>query len=103
MKKNISLDEIQSGMQLAGNIINKYGHVLLGENLIIEEKHIGVLKTWGIKSVDIFVQDVRVIVSEEDILTAREKVLNRLNWFPRNEVEQDLINMAVENIVNKNS
>lgn len=101
MKKIINLDEIKSGMQLAEKILNKYGHILLGENLIVEEKHIGVLKTWGIKTVAIVEADNTIAITEADILNAKEILTQKLHWVPRNETEQDLINMAVENIIYK--
>lgn len=49
----VSLKEIATGMVLAADITNRNGMVLLKQGVSISDRHINVLKTWGITHVDI--------------------------------------------------
>ena len=49
----INLEDIESGMILARDIINKNGLILLKAGNEITEKHLRILKMWGIAEADI--------------------------------------------------
>lgn len=44
----LNLDEIQPGMVLAGDVLDRNGRVLLKSGLEITDKHLKILKQWGI-------------------------------------------------------
>jgi hypothetical protein len=49
----LSVDFLESGMELADDVRASSGMVLLGSGAVISERHIGILKSWGITQVDI--------------------------------------------------
>ncbi len=49
----INLEDIESGMILGRDIINRNGLVLLRAGEEITEKHLRILRTWGITEADI--------------------------------------------------
>ena len=50
---SISLDDIEPGMILGRDITNRTGLVLLRAGVEITEKHLKILRTWGITEADI--------------------------------------------------
>ena len=103
MPKLVSANEISVGMELAVQVKNKFGQVLLNSGIKLEQKHKNVLKTWGI--------DALLIVEESDSLTDRahqeskieeaKKILSaRMNWHIRNSEEKELYEMALLHILN---
>jgi len=44
----LNIDEIQPGMVLAENVVDRAGRVLLKGGLQISERHLTILKQWGI-------------------------------------------------------
>lgn len=50
---NISVDFLESGMELAADVRAPNGMVLLGEGATITERHIGILKSWEVIQVEI--------------------------------------------------
>lgn len=61
----ISVDFLKSGMVLANDLQDSRGRFLLGKGSVIEEKHIRILKMWGIASADIEGQDQENAAREE--------------------------------------
>ncbi|MCW8826285.1 MAG: hypothetical protein OQK78_07660 [Gammaproteobacteria bacterium] len=49
----IPTDKLQAGMVLAADVQDLNGRMLLKLGTIVEEKHLKVLRTWGVMSVDI--------------------------------------------------
>lgn len=49
----ITIDQIQEGMVVTENICGHSGQVLLGAGVELTEKHLRVLKTWGINVVSV--------------------------------------------------
>ena len=49
----LNLDEIQPGMVLSADVVDRNGRVLLKGGLEISEKHLKILKQWGITDADI--------------------------------------------------
>ena len=50
---NLNIDSIQAGMVLAADVQDRQGRVLLREGMELNDKHIRMLKTWGINLIDI--------------------------------------------------
>jgi len=49
----LNLDEIQPGMLIASDVLDRNGRVLLKQGLQITEKHLTILKQWGVTDADI--------------------------------------------------
>jgi hypothetical protein len=49
----LNLDEIQAGMVIATDVLDRNGRVLLKTGLQINDKHLKILKQWGITDADI--------------------------------------------------
>lgn len=49
----LNLAEIQAGMVLAADVLDRNGRVLLKTGLSINDKHLKILKQWGIIDADI--------------------------------------------------
>ncbi len=74
----LNLDEISPGMILASDVLDRSGRVLLKTGLQVTEKHLTILKQWGITDADILGVDrdeinAKTIESfDKDVLTACE-------------------------------
>ncbi|MGE5431329.1 MAG: hypothetical protein ACM3QX_09655 [Syntrophomonadaceae bacterium] len=105
MSKLVETDKIQPGMIVETPIVNKYGQMLLSRGAVIENRHIGMLKTWGIASVIIHndkEENERKVYDPEQLVKAKEQLRQRMaGWTPRNSVEENLFNAAVELILNR--
>ena len=101
MKKLIAVEDLETGMETAAAVLNKFGQVLLVQNSKIETKHITILKTWGIKTIEVIDYAAAGISNEIDeslLAKLRTDLLSGLGWIPKNPNEEDLINMAVQKI-----
>jgi hypothetical protein len=49
----ISVNDLKKGMVLARDVSNKHGNILLGRGDALNDKHIMLLKSWGITEADI--------------------------------------------------
>ena len=99
MPKFITPDEIQEGMELAEPVKNKFGQVLLSSNLKLQTKHTVILKTWGIQTIQIISDNDVTKIDESALEEAREKLSHRMKWSPRNANEEDLVEMALNRIL----
>ncbi len=97
MVKYVSVDEIVPGMKLTDPVINRYGQVVLAAGIELQPHHIGRLKTWGVTLVSVVADGDEVSGYNQEILElAGERVRERLTWKPRNQLEKDIYNAAVE-------
>lgn len=92
----INVAEIEDGMELTEPIKNSYGQILLNSGLVLQEKHKLMLKVWGIKKVKIKSEtidagDVLISVPDQNL----DKIKEILNWQPRNYMESELIQLAL--------
>jgi hypothetical protein len=103
MKKLILIDDMEEGMILASPIKNRFGQVLLGADSRLELKHINLFRTWGIESIYVFSEegDSAEGVNEAVMNEAKEILAKRIQWSPKNENEEDLINLGLERIIEK--
>lgn len=93
----VMIDKVEPGMILSEPVFNNSGQVLIGAEAELNLKTIKVLKTWNIKSVMVKdnAKEEVVEISEEILELAKAKVMERLNWEPRNANEFDLINASI--------
>jgi hypothetical protein len=49
----LNLDEISAGMVLAANVLDRNGRILLKGGLEITDKHLTILKQWGVTDAEI--------------------------------------------------
>lgn len=79
-------------------VINKYGQILISKNTLFQNKHLNILKTWGIKFVKAgFNNSTKIDISDPKLIElAQNKISKRLLWQPSNDLEIDLYNMAVD-------
>jgi hypothetical protein len=96
MIKIIHIDSLLIGMQLGAPVKNKFNQVLCSGNIIIEEKHLKLFRTWGVQNVEIFEGEVNQ--DEKKNKSVLNKELEQLskffNWEPTNDIEIDLFEMA---------
>lgn len=99
MSKLVETDKIQPGMILEAPVTNKFGQMLLSKGAVIEGRHIGMLKTWGIPSVTIYndqEENEKKAYDPELMKKAKDDLMKRMGWTPRNPVEEDMVKAAVE-------
>lgn len=103
MPSVIHLEKIIPGMVLGAPILNRYGQTLLASGIIIEEKHLLMFKTWGIKHItiegDSKKDEKTVEVSQDVINLAKNHVKKRVLWEDFNPIELDLFEAAVERVI----
>lgn len=103
MSTVVHLDEILPGMVLGAPILNRYGQTLLASGIVIDEKHLLMFKTWGIKHITIegeLQKSTEISEINEDLMNlAISHVKKRLLWEPLEPIEEDLFNAAVERVV----
>jgi hypothetical protein len=103
MPKLITVNDIKEGMELAVPVRNKFSQVLLAEDVKLEERHIKILSLWGIQS--IYIKDTEeeqeVLYDESVILKAKEELKRRLRWNFRNPSEEEIYNLALNELLTK--
>lgn len=104
MSKKIFLDEIREGMILAAPQVNRYGQILLDEGTKINDKHIEVLRTWGIEIIEILEDELedQMVNGMNSFKKEAEKLLKvRMLFEPRNIYEVDMLRVAVNSKIKK--
>ncbi|HEX2961701.1 MAG: hypothetical protein HF300_17945 [Ignavibacteria bacterium] len=99
MSKLVETDKIQPGMVLETPVVNKYGQMLLSRGAVIESRHIAMLKTWGVSSILIYndQEENEARAYDPELLNkAKEQLMQRMGWIPRNAVEENMVAAAVE-------
>lgn len=103
MASVIHFDQIEPGMVLGAPILNRYGQTLIAAGVVLDEKHLLMFKTWGIKHITIDGESAKKEepqeISEDLINLAKNHVKKRLLWDDFNPIEEDLFNAAVERVV----
>ena len=49
----IGLDDLRAGLRLKTPVFNLHGALLLKAGEVLTAKHLGLLKTWGIRELDV--------------------------------------------------
>lgn len=92
----VDLDTISEGMTLAKPVFNKVGQVMIAQDVAVTSKHINILKIWGIKKVEIVVNnDSDSIVNESDsIVKKKQRIMEILGWEVDNDFLDEIIELA---------
>ncbi len=102
MPKAITLKEFKEGLELAQPIKNKFGQVLIPEDVKLEDRHKKILLTWGINEIIIKDEVETILQVNEAILSeAKNKLKARMKWNARNQNEEELYNLALDELVKK--
>lgn len=96
MPKIISVNNVTEGMVLSEPIVNKFGQVLLGADIVLLKKHINFFKMWNIELVTIQSDDEEEdTINDDDYESAKSNLFNRILWKPRNKNEEELIELGI--------
>lgn len=49
----ILLDNVETGMELSADVVDRQGRILLKTGVVLTEKHLRIFHTWGVLEVDI--------------------------------------------------
>jgi hypothetical protein len=97
----ISLDDMIPGMTLARPVINRFGQTMLQSGVILDERYIRLLRTWGIPSVEIITVDSSAAAAtdasklHESLMPRAAAILSKcVQWQPGISIEEDLLNAA---------
>lgn len=96
MSKKVPIEEVTPGMVIDKDVTNPQGAILLRKGCEITDRHIGVFKTWGIRSLfieseltasDLGGRDPQEVAQEE--IAAEEKILeHKYAGFEDDEIMQ---------------
>ncbi len=76
----INVDFLKSGMVLAGDLKDAMGRFLLGKGSVIEEKHIRIMKMWGITAAEIEGED-QEHAAREELRQIDPDLLKKINHY----------------------
>lgn len=92
----LSIESLQPEMVLSEPVTNKNRQTLFPVGMVLLEKHIALLKTWGINSVVVKLEDDAEIEISEDVRNLMsESIMSRMQWIPQTEIERDLFEITV--------
>ena len=95
--QQILIDNIEDGMVLADAVLNRYGQVLMPTDTELKQNHKKMFKMWGIKSVTIKSDEEEDSEMTPELIDAvSERIGLRLQWLPRNPIEENLVEMAIQ-------
>ncbi len=49
----VAVDSLETGMVLAGDVLDRNGRMLLGAGVELTQKHLAIFRTWGVTEVNI--------------------------------------------------
>jgi hypothetical protein len=104
MPLTITVAEIEDGMVLHSPIKNNSGQVLLSAGMTLMKSHANILKTWNIYSLTVEggEEEIQLVISDEEIIRAKEMLAEKFLWIPQNEYENELYELALMNVIEKN-
>ena len=82
----LNINDLKEGMTLAADVKNKHGNIMIKQGMTLTEKHIMLLKAWGITDADVEGADRDQLHQEEmrtvspEVIAAIENELNAI--FP---------------------
>ena len=79
----ITLENLEPGMVLAGEVRDRNGRLLLGEGAELEAKHLLIFRTWGIVEAAIAGEDLPDTSVPHDTITAEKLEQARDRLLPR--------------------
>jgi hypothetical protein len=105
MPKLIIIEEIEEDMVLASPVRNKMGQILLGADMLLQEKHKKILKTWGIEYISIKNDGNNEWDTEysfDQVDDAKILLFERLSWTPGNSYDKEIYDIALNKILVNN-
>ncbi|MBU2491862.1 MAG: hypothetical protein KJ571_04500 [Bacteroidetes bacterium] len=101
MSSLIEVSKFETGMVLAAPILNRYGQVLLGAGVELQENHKKLFLTWGIKLITIKNENGKdeIVITDEMKEQAEKIFSDRINWKPTSSYEKDLFEMGVKRVL----
>lgn len=102
MAISVPLEKLEPGMVLADPVSNRQGQILLNRGTTIASRQINILKTWGIQSVVIEKEEIQVkdlLLDQEIRDQALDRIKKRLLWDPQSPVEEEIVNLAVQQVI----
>jgi len=82
----LNINDLKEGMTLAADVKNKHGNIMIKQGMTLTERHIMLLKAWGIPDADVEGADREQLHQEEmktvapEVIEAIEQELNEI--FP---------------------
>ncbi len=82
----LNINDLKEGMILAADVKNKHGNIMIKQGMTLTERHIMLLKAWGIPDADVEGADREQLHQEEmktvapEVIEAIEKELSEI--FP---------------------
>jgi hypothetical protein len=70
----LNINDLKEGMTLAADVKNKHGNIMIRQGMTLSEKHIMLLKAWGIADADVEGFD-RDQLNEEEMKTVSPEVI----------------------------
>ena len=70
----LNINDLKEGMTLAADVKNKHGNIIIRQGMTLSEKHIMLLKAWGIADADVEGFD-RDQLSKEEMKTVSPEVI----------------------------
>ena len=105
MKISVSFENLEPGMVLAEPVLNRLGQILLCKGSTISPSHITVLKTWGIRMVDIEIggdhSNAPPLLDKDIQKRALFRIKKRLFWHPNSPIEEEIINLAIQQVIQR--
>ncbi|MDP3831009.1 MAG: hypothetical protein Q8Q47_07045, partial [Ignavibacteriaceae bacterium] len=90
MVKVVHIDNLEVGMSLGAPVKNKFNQVLCSGNILIEEKHLKLFRTWGFQNFEVVegkVDQNENEIENKSVLNEDLKQLSKyFNWEPANDV-----------------
>ncbi len=101
MPKYVTIDEIEVGMIVSEAVVNNFGQTLVPVGTEIKENHAKVLKTWNVPGLLIKsdFNEEALLLHPELRSIARNRILKRMNWRPKNPMEADILEMGVIKLI----
>ena len=97
----LNINDLKEGMTLAADVKNKHGNIMIKQGMTLTEKHIMLLKAWGIADADVegFNRDQ---LQEEEMKTVSPEVIEIIEtelseFFPPldgNEIMSEIYRIA---------
>lgn len=81
-------------MILADNASSVNGQIVLTKGATIGTEHIKAFRKFNIKEVTVYSEINQSEASQEQLESNSKYILNRMDWRPRNEIEEDLLKAA---------
>ncbi len=99
----LNINDLKEGMVLAGDVKNKHGNIMIKQGMTLSERHIMLLKAWGIPDANVEGLE-REQLHEEEMKTVSPEVIEAIeqqlrDLFPPlegNEVMAEVYRIAMK-------